>query len=86
MIKKNGKKRKIVWYHNFHESLMEEIPTTHALRLTNEQLNFSSRSLLSWIMTPTPLQEIHPSLNIKRIKISLGGRITSLSLDSRPWR
>jgi hypothetical protein len=38
MIRKNGNKRKIVWYHNFHESLMTEMPITHALRLTNEQL------------------------------------------------
>jgi hypothetical protein len=53
MIRKNGNKRKTVWYHNFHESLMAEIPTTHALRLTNEQLNYSSISLLSWIMNPT---------------------------------
>jgi hypothetical protein len=86
MIRKNGNKRKTVWYHNFHESLMAEMPTTHALGLTNEQLNCSSRSLLSWIMNPTPLQELPPSLNRKSIKISLGGRIPSLSLDSRPWR
>jgi hypothetical protein len=53
MIRKNGNKRKTVWYHSFHESLMEKMPTTHALRLTNEQLNCSSSSLLSWIMNPT---------------------------------
>jgi hypothetical protein len=53
MIRKNGKTIKTIWYHNFHESLMEEMPTTHALGLTNEQLNYSSSSLLSWIMNPT---------------------------------
>jgi hypothetical protein len=86
MIRKTRNKRKIVWYHNFYESLMEKMTTTHALGLTNEKLNCSSRSILSSIINTTPLQEILPSLNIKNIKISLGGRIPSLSLDSRLWR
>ena len=34
MIRKNGNKRKTIWYHNFHESIMEEMPTSHALGLT----------------------------------------------------
>ena len=79
-------REKKLWYHNFHEFLMEKMPTTHALRLTNEQFNCSSRYLLSWIMNPIPLQEIPPSLNRKIIKISFRGPVPSLSLDSRPWR
>jgi hypothetical protein len=54
MIRKNGNKRKTVWYHNFHESLMAEMPTAHALRLTNTQINCPCNSLkLSLVMKST---------------------------------
>jgi hypothetical protein len=65
MIRKNGNKRKIVWYHNFHESLMEEMPTTHALRLTNTQINFPYSSLKLSLVMNSFLQDIPPSLNRK---------------------
>jgi hypothetical protein len=65
MIRKNGNMTKINWYHNFHESLMAEMPTTHALRLTNTQINCPCNSLLSWIMNPTAFLDSSHPLNRK---------------------